>query len=48
MIGEVIPPEQIDKYLLPIILGIIILSIIPFVIYLIQDNRSNSNNQDKK
>ncbi len=47
-LGKVISPEQIDKYLLPIILGIIILFSIPSVIHLIQNNRSNSNNQDKK
>lgn len=40
-LGKAIPAEQVDKYLLPIILGIIILSLVPSIIHLIQENRSN-------
>lgn len=40
-LGKSIPAEQIDKYLLPIILGIIVLSLVPSIIHLIQDNRSS-------
>lgn len=40
-LGKVIPTGQIDKYLLPIILVIIIISIVPSVIHLIQENRSD-------
>lgn len=42
-LGKVIPPEQIDKYLLPIIVGIIVISIIPSIVHLIQENRSNGH-----
>lgn len=40
-LGKVIPAEQIDQYLLPIILAIIVLSVIPSIIHLIQENRSS-------
>ena len=40
-LGKSIPAEQVDKYLLPIILGIIVLSLVPSIIHLIQDNRSS-------
>jgi membrane-associated protein len=40
-LGKAIPAKQVDKYLLPIILGIIILSLIPSVVHLIQENRAN-------
>ena len=40
-LGKAIPAEQVDKYLLPITLGIIILSLIPSVVHLIQENRAN-------
>ena len=39
-LGKVIPAEQIDKYLLPIILAIIVISIIPSIIHLIQERQS--------
>ncbi len=42
-LGKVIPSEQIDKYLLPIILGIIVISIIPSIVHLIQDHRSSEH-----
>ena len=40
-LGKSIPAEQVDKYLLPIILGIIVLSLLPSIIHLIQENRSS-------
>lgn len=40
-LGKSIPAEQVDKYLLPIILGIIVLSLVPSIIHLIQENRSS-------
>jgi membrane-associated protein len=39
-LGKVIPAEQVDKYLLPIVLAIIVISLIPSVLHLIQENRS--------
>lgn len=39
-LGSLIPPDQIDKYLLPIILLIIVISVVPSIIHLIQENRS--------
>lgn len=42
-LGKVIPAEQIDKYLLPIIVGIIVISIIPSIVHLIQENRSKEH-----
>jgi membrane-associated protein len=38
-LGKSLPPEQVDKYLLPIILGIIVVSLIPSIIHLIQESR---------
>ncbi|HBB30435.1 MAG TPA: hypothetical protein DDZ80_22495 [Cyanobacteria bacterium UBA8803] len=38
-LGRVIP--DVDKYLLPIVVGIIIISILPSLIHLIKENRSN-------
>lgn len=42
-LGKVIPADQIDKYLLPIILGIIVISVIPSVIHLIKENRADKH-----
>jgi membrane-associated protein len=39
-LGKVIPAEQIDKYLLPIIGAIIVISVIPSIIHIIQERRS--------
>ncbi|HEY9637666.1 MAG TPA: VTT domain-containing protein [Coleofasciculaceae cyanobacterium] len=47
-LGKIIPPEQIDKYLLPIIALIIIVSIVPSVIHLIQENRSSQHEKDEE
>lgn len=38
-LGQVIP--DVDKYLLPIILVIIVISLAPSIIHLIQENRSS-------
>lgn len=37
-LGQVIP--DVDKYLLPIIVVIIVISIVPSIVHLIQENRS--------
>ena len=39
-LGKAIPPEQVDKYLLPIVLLIIFISLAPSIIHLIQEKRS--------
>ncbi|MBW4670665.1 MAG: hypothetical protein KME60_25400 [Cyanomargarita calcarea GSE-NOS-MK-12-04C] len=36
-----LPPEQVDKYLLTIILGIIFVSLIPSIIHLVQKSCSS-------
>lgn len=41
-LGKVIPADQVDKYLLPIILGIIVVSLVPSIIHLIQEHKSSS------
>ncbi|MEZ2236154.1 DedA family protein [Microcoleus sp.] len=38
-LGRVIP--DVDKYLLPIVLGIIVLSFVPSIIHIIQERRDN-------
>ncbi|MBW4676943.1 MAG: VTT domain-containing protein [Desmonostoc geniculatum HA4340-LM1] len=40
-LGKTLPPEQVDKYLLPIIGLIIVISLVPSIIHLIQENRAN-------
>jgi membrane-associated protein len=40
-LGSLIPAEQVDKYLLPIIGLIIVVSITPSIIHLIQENKSS-------
>lgn len=40
-LGQVIP--DVDKYLLPIVLLIIVISIAPSIIHLIQENRASRN-----
>ncbi|QLE54747.1 DedA family protein [Nostoc sp. TCL26-01] len=39
-LGKSLPPEQVDKYLLPIIGLIILVSLIPSIIHLIQEHKS--------
>jgi membrane-associated protein len=40
-IGNLLPAEQVDKYLLPIIAVVILVSLLPSVIHVIQENRAN-------
>ncbi|OUL37270.1 hypothetical protein BV372_03020 [Nostoc sp. T09] len=40
-LGKSLPPEQVDKYLLPIIGLIIVVSLIPSIVHIIQENRGN-------
>ncbi len=42
-LGKSLPAEQVDKYLLPIILLIIIVSLVPSIIHLIQENRNSKH-----
>lgn len=39
-LGKSLPAEQVDKYLLPIILLIIVVSLVPSIIHVLQDIRS--------
>lgn len=39
-LGRIIPPDQVDKYLLPIILAIIVLSFMPSVIHILRDRKA--------
>ena len=40
-LGQVIPPEQIDKYLLPIIAVIVVVSLLPSVLHLYKEYRAS-------
>ncbi|MBD2446696.1 VTT domain-containing protein [Nostoc sp. FACHB-152] len=40
-LGKSLPAEQVDKYLLPIIGLIIVISLLPSIVHLIQENRAN-------
>ncbi|OUL23316.1 hypothetical protein BV378_21815 [Nostoc sp. RF31YmG] len=40
-LGKSLPSEQVDKYLLPIVGLIIVVSLIPSIIHIIQENRGN-------
>ncbi len=40
-IGNLLPADQVDKYLLPIIAVVILASLLPSVIHLVQENRAN-------
>ncbi|MCW5312524.1 DedA family protein [Nostoc sp. KVJ3] len=42
-LGKSLPPEQVDKYLLPIIGLIIFISLVPSIIHVIQENRANKS-----
>jgi membrane-associated protein len=42
-LGKSLPPEQVDKYLLPIIGLIIVASLLPSIFHLIQENRANKS-----
>ncbi|BAY18659.1 hypothetical protein NIES2109_00110 [Nostoc sp. HK-01] len=41
-LGKTLPAEQIDKYLLPIIGGIIVISLVPSIVHLIQENKAKN------
>lgn len=40
-LGKMIPPDRVDKYLLPIVGGIIVLSFVPSIIHIIRERRAN-------
>jgi membrane-associated protein len=40
-LGKTLPAEQLDKYLLPIIGLIVVVSLLPSVIHIIKENRAN-------
>jgi membrane-associated protein len=40
-LGKSLPPEQVDKYLLPIIALIVILSLIPSILHIVKENRDS-------
>jgi membrane-associated protein len=42
-LGKSLPPEQVDKYLLPIIGLIVLISLVPSIIHLIKENRANKS-----
>jgi membrane-associated protein len=42
-LGKSLPPEQVDKYLLPIIGLIVLISLVPSVIHVIKENRANKS-----
>ncbi|MBU7582313.1 MAG: VTT domain-containing protein [Nostoc sp. TH1S01] len=39
-LGKTLPAEQVDKYLLPIIGIIIVISLVPSIVHLVQENRA--------
>ncbi|MCC5639217.1 VTT domain-containing protein [Nostoc sp. CHAB 5844] len=41
-LGRTLPAEQVDKYLLPIIVGIVVISLVPSIVHLIQENRAKN------
>ncbi|MBD2498646.1 DedA family protein [Nostoc sp. FACHB-280] len=41
-LGKTLPAEQIDKYLLPIIGIIIVISLVPSIVHLVQENRAKN------
>jgi membrane-associated protein len=40
-LGKSLPPEQVDKYLLPIIALIVILSLVPSILHIVKENRAS-------
>ena len=40
-LGKSLPAEQLDKYLLPIIGLIVVVSLLPSIIHIIKENRAN-------
>jgi membrane-associated protein len=47
-LGSLIPAEKIDKYLLPIILLIILISVLPAVKHILDDNKGNPSKKPKE
>jgi membrane-associated protein len=45
-IADVIPEETLDKYLVAIILVVIVISLVPSIIHLIKESKSNTNSQE--
>ncbi|MBD2299744.1 VTT domain-containing protein [Nostoc sp. FACHB-87] len=41
-LGKTLPAEQVDKYLLPIIGMIIVISLVPSIVHLVQENRAKN------
>ncbi|OCQ91944.1 hypothetical protein BCD64_26180 [Nostoc sp. MBR 210] len=41
-LGKTLPAEQVDKYLLPIIGIIIVISLVPSIVHLVQENRAKN------
>ncbi|HLO86410.1 MAG TPA: VTT domain-containing protein [Nostocaceae cyanobacterium] len=41
-LGKSLPAEQLDKYLLPIIIAIVVISIIPSVLHVIKENKKSN------
>lgn len=46
-LGNIIPADQVDKYLLPIILGIIILSVMPSLFHIRKEYKLNKEAKEK-
>lgn len=42
-LGNLIPADQVDKYLLPIVLAIIVFSVVPSIIHVIKENKSTKS-----
>ncbi len=47
-LGKIIPAEQIDKYLIPIIIAIIIISIVPSVLHILKERKSSKSDTSDK
>jgi membrane-associated protein len=45
-LGSLIPADDIDKYLLPVILLIVVISVLPAVIHILQEKRKNKNSPE--
>ncbi len=42
-LGNLIPADRVDKYLLPIVLAIIVFSVVPSIIHVIKENKSTKS-----
>ena len=45
-LGSFIPPDEVDKYLLPIIFLIVVISVLPAVYHIMQEKRSGKKKED--